>query len=330
MAQDLQPVNTDDQNYIEFFFARKVGQRKEFDVRDVWRAAGKLGFDKPAVTGEVAWDRVLLESVLVYDRLGRGPNDAAVETSKRLAWVRAAAAGRRAEALRLWQVARPEPRGPRENLLLADLLAHGKDEASLRYAETARPVAPIDADLSAARYYAGTGDRERATRALESAFVRHRKHPWALGGSVKMGLQLASEIARADVKLDARLIHALEEPFAVLDNEDMRRQILIVLTSREGLDVPCTKALEAFEPHFPWVRQMLEWRVNCYQQMKDPRLLFARAELSRYRENEPATFEESFLGTAAGETPQLTSTGASTQTAAPATEGGEPGGGESR
>jgi hypothetical protein len=71
--------------------------------------------------------------------------------------------------------------------------------------------------------------------------------------------------------------------------------------------------------------------VQCYERVKDPRLAFARAEMARYRENESVTFEESLLGAAATEAPQLTSaTGPSTQTAAPATEGSEPGGAESR
>lgn len=332
IAQDLQPINTDDQNFIEFFFARKVGHRKDFDLRDVWRASRRLGMNKPAVKGEVDWDRVLLENALVYDRLGRGSKEAAETPGmKRLAWVRAAVGGKRAEALRLWQVEKPEPRGTMENLMLGDLLAQAKDAASLRYGEAARSEAPIEADLIAAHYYAGQGDRERATGLLESAFARHRKDAWALGGLVKMGLQLSLDIAREDVKLTARLVRALDEPFAVLDNEEMRRQILLGLTSREGLDVSCSKALDRFEPHFPWLRQMLEWRVQCYERVKDPRLAFARAEMARYRENEPITFEESLLGAAGTETPQLTSaTGASTQTAVPATEGSEPGGAESR
>lgn len=51
-------VNTDDQNLVEFGFARSVGSIGLFDVKQLRETARLLGFERPLIRGAVDWSRV--------------------------------------------------------------------------------------------------------------------------------------------------------------------------------------------------------------------------------------------------------------------------------
>jgi spermidine synthase len=136
IATDEPSLNTDDRTLVEFAFARTANHRGGFDSVEVLATARARGEARPEITGEVAWDRVEDERIILF-RSGIGPAPARL----RLATLARAA---QAQYPRQWasvvelgkcRVASP---GPTELAVVAEAMAEQGDEGATQGGDVAR------------------------------------------------------------------------------------------------------------------------------------------------------------------------------------------------
>lgn len=273
VERGLGALNTDDQNFLEFSFARSVGRGRRVDA-DFTKLARRLGLDTPDVVGNVDARRVQDERWLFQysqavplEPVPRGDLGAVIA---------AAAAGQHGAALGLWKkLGRERPESLEEASLLAEAAARAGGDADAALIDGARPA---DRNVLRAIRASRSGDAAAAAGALVQTFVAARTNPWIPPQLLDVALSLASDTAaRAPVHAPA-LYESLREPFAV----ELVRDRRLVAAARVAGTLPdpatCVEAFEALEPP-PWGRTILEQRAACYARAKHPRADLAQREL---------------------------------------------------
>jgi spermidine synthase len=277
----LGSVNTDDQNVLEFAFARSVGSNKraEGDIQDLAR---RLAMTRPAVVGHVDWDRVAEERWL-FEALSGLPLDPPPDQLERLPLGRvidATRVGQHAVAGRIWASMGRAPSSYGERTVVAEIMAmSGTTPAHAALLDLAPNE--TERDLFRARWATRHGNLRAAEASVESAVKRLRVDPWVRQPLIGTLLGLARDLARRDPPFAARLFDLMSEPFAVhLARED---RLMTRLTSTRLLaDVPrCVQALAELEPPL-WDRVLFETRVACYAKASDPRATGAEKDLIAY------------------------------------------------
>jgi len=288
VARGLGAVNTDDQNLLEFAFARSVGQRRRVDA-DLHELAARLGIDRPFTTGSYDHDAVITEGWAVR-ALQRVPLLPAIETRRDLGLGQVISdynAGRHRQALVGWKrLSRPsapggEPaRAPSyaEKLIVAELAARVGGIAELPLIDLA-PAAEVP--ILQAMVRARGGDGPGAVASLVEGFRRARTMPWVRGPILDAGLDLALEIGGKDPTHTRVLHEALTTPFAVEAAREKRAGVLVRLARALG-DAPlCVQDLALIEPPAP-ERPLLEARAACYGATHHPLAKQAAADLERH------------------------------------------------
>ncbi|MEJ7735413.1 MAG: hypothetical protein WKG00_40280 [Polyangiaceae bacterium] len=278
-------VNSDDQNWLEFALARSVGAGVLVDSRDLLALSRGLRADRPAVRGEVDWGSVEEQRRVARALFGPGPEPGAprdVDARRRAEAMLRFAAGDPAGALAAW---RTQPRPPR-TMLEMEMAAEGAavtgaDDA-LALIQEVRAFQPTQADVYLANFHLVRGDTQGAAAALESAFRRYRTDPWPRPEVMGRALTLAAEVARRDAQAGPVLLEALRTPFSVDLLQHDRLKSITSLAFAIDFAGMCKEALRAFEPETPWQQNFLERRVACYQEVKDPLLPVAEAELEQF------------------------------------------------
>lgn len=278
-ANGLGAVNTDDQNFLEFAFARSVGKQRrgvDSDLRDLSR---RLGTDEPRTTDPLDKARTLEERWL-WQALTRIPFDPPLAAYKEAPLRRVLdgfAKGDHAGALRPWlKLARP-PRHLGEAMMVAELAARAGGMKELPLVELA-PPGPEREVVRAIAWNRG-GDSKTAAQALAASFVRLRTDPWIRPDLLGSGLWLASDIGAANPVLARGLHAAVDEPFAVDQDRDTRLEVRARLASAMGDPVTCARAVEALEP--PVVtKAFLDLRASCYRAASHPLAERAAADLA--------------------------------------------------
>jgi spermidine synthase len=280
-------VNTDDQNVVEFGFARSVGQSRLRLMAEVREAARERGLDRPTIArGEVDWRRV--EEARVLLGLRRSASDPAERQ-----WVDAVERhrmGDQAGLLRLWRESGRQPRSPHELTLLALALAEAGDEAATPYIEELAAEEPATAASLRARLRARQGRLDEATAQLASAFAGMRDDPWTDVRPLTAALALAHELGAASPQHAARLLEALRRPLALYAFDESRLRLVAELASRTEMTTACVDLADSVAPHVPWSPEWLRFRFLCYEAASDPRLPAAKADLQRFLSSEPAGF----------------------------------------
>jgi spermidine synthase len=287
------PLNTDDQTVIEFGFGRTVGGLLGQGTGDVLQAARSRGMDRAAVRGEVDWDRVEDERVLMSG-LYRMPGQLAGRTPRAAQLARALVLveeGNARGAAAAWP-GLAEPRGLLETGYAAEILAAtGSPEAERQVAQLA-PLVPAEASALEAVLRLSQGKADEAAAALERALVQYRSDPWPQVRVMTRALQLSRELAaRGPPDRAARLAAALEEPFVTEILDQNRLETLFQIASRLPDPAACARAVARFEPHVPWTLEHLGRRAACYRQVGDPRAALAEADLDALLESLPEPLE---------------------------------------
>lgn len=296
-------VNTDDQNLIEFGFARTVGKQTAVKVPELREAAHRRGEDRPALVGaNVDWGRVDDQNGEIDIQLGlpRPPPFSFLDNGqrRRLAAEVAYLGGDLPGALALWRGQSHDAETLTELAMMADILAWSADaETALKYIEKLNELNPGEAAMLLAFVRYREGRSVEAAVALERAFIFCRSDPWVMSAIFKNGLGVANFIASQDRSgaLAAQLYRALEEPFSVYAWDAERRRTLAaiaVFVDREGFSEYTRKAIAGFEPNVPWDRKFLETRRDCYRALHDPLAAKAERELAQFvrREAQPLDF----------------------------------------
>jgi len=286
-------LNTDDRTLVEFAFARTANQRGEFEAVEIFATARARGEGRPAIHGDVDWDRV--EDERITFQTSEGEDGAPAPTLKAAQRARAAAqanylAGRWRETVSLWQSQSREPEDPTELAMIAETMAELGDEAALRYEPRLRIFRPAEAEAVRARLFARQGKLDDAMSALEAAFASYRLDPWPWPTIMRHAVELTADVATRDPALAARAYAALRQPFAGHLLEDIRLDAMLVAAGQLPLESTCVAALAPLEPYVPWRLSVLSWRSRCYDATKHPLGGRASLELDEYLEKEAVPF----------------------------------------
>ncbi len=273
-------VNHDDQNLLEFAFARGVGHRGGVDVAFI-EMAQRLDLATPRASIPLDPQRMLEERWL-FQTLETLPLEPAVAAAPPAAKgfgevVTLFRAQRYDAALRAWKkLGRAAPASYLETLLLAYGAARANDPAFEDFVKLVDSAG--ERDLMRAVYLARSG---RSTygptvEAVERGLLDLRQHPFVLPQLLDEALLLAVELARYDGNAARRLFALLGEPFAAQVEHTSR------LTARARIGKligprECIEALAPFEPP-PLDKTTLQLRAACYRAANDPRAEAAEAE----------------------------------------------------
>jgi predicted membrane-bound spermidine synthase len=278
--RSLGPINTDDQNFLEFAFARNVGNhRAVFDeIRDL---AYRLDHNRPAVKGEFDTSLVEQEKLLsqVLDRLPvRFEMASSKDTIAFAGLLQQFVSNDYQGALKSWRALAHPPRSYHASLVLANAAARAGDDA----AETLIPetVTAAERELLRGIWLTQKNQKVSAVAALERGFVAARTDPWVTPPTMLTSLQFANQLGERDPVLASRLFEALSEPFAVSNFQTARVESYIGLARNISDPARCVRALDVTRP-WPFERLYFETQVICYKRANDPRLANAEEEYGR-------------------------------------------------
>ena len=154
-------------------------------------AAAALGADRPAVDGEVDWERVVRHQVEIYTIANDGrpsPPPPPPATASAPPRTDTTSSGRLAAALETFRKQPRPPSGLTEIALFAEGLAEAGDAEAAPYIRALGAAYPAEADAAAARLAFRRGLPAVAVEALVSAFTRYRIDPWPSQFAMGRGL----------------------------------------------------------------------------------------------------------------------------------------------
>jgi hypothetical protein len=281
VKHELGALNTDDQNFLEFAFARSVGRAQRVDV-DLGILSRRLRTSLPDAVGDVDRTRVQEERWLFQMEMEAplSPLPASYPAGKLGPVLQAFRDRQYAVALRLWkELHREGTEAYLETKIVAECAAAAGEGADLALVER---VPGPDGDLFRALWHVRHHEEAAATEALIRAFVAARTNPWMGRRELTSAISLASTIALAERKHARALYDALREPFAV---EASREHRLLVAAKIAALlpDPACVEGLRPLEPP-QWDRSLLELRVACYSRTGNPLATPAAQDLLLMRE----------------------------------------------
>lgn len=278
--QKLGLINTDDQNFLEFAFARNVGIHRGV-VSELRLLVQRLDLDRPHVMG--AFDPTLVDEEKLHANMVNharptARSDAAPPV---LAYSRAL---ERMDAddyegfVRAWTALERKPRSHLERMLLANAMARvGDDRVEALLAD----IGEAERELVRALWLIHKNDRRaEALEALERGFVAMRKDPWVSPSTILVSLKLAVDLGRTNPEIARRLAVVLREPFAVENTRSPRLDAAVRLARASRDAKLCVEVIDGIGV-LPFSTSVHEARVACYEQSNDPRLTAARIDLGR-------------------------------------------------
>lgn len=286
-------VNTDDQNELEWSFARTLGQRRADPVEQIRAFSRARGLHRPplpddAVDFEAVADEISSMSVVE----GALPLEPAASQAQRTRYAakQAYAVGEAARAFAIWQRQQGAARSPIERLLVAEgaTLGEAPDGDAPRRALSS--IYPTEALLLTARALCAAHPDGACEGALAPAFAALRADAWVFLPLARRMLEWAAELAAAKPTLAPIVAAGIAEPFAVNNLERTRRRLLADVTSAAALPA-CRAAFERIEPNPVWTRRALMNRLRCYERTGSPLAAEARADVADFAAHEPVGFE---------------------------------------
>ena len=283
-------MNTDDQTFIEFAFARSVGF-DQFEVEQLREVARTLRDDRPHLTpGEVGWAKVEAERVAIYGSLGYAPKRparVAEALQRRLSPQLAYLAGDTARAVAEWQALGGEPVTATDRVLRAEARAEVGDPAAEEDIAVIRLWQPVEADALLARLRLRQGRTDDALAAMESALVAYRGAPWPAPSLMRGALGVAEQLAAQGKPAADRMLAALSQPFALRALDELRMETRVAIARRQPLDARCTEILAPLEPWVPWDLEVLTFRRACAEAHRPEHLARADADLEAFLAEQP-------------------------------------------
>jgi len=291
--QPSSAINTDNQNLLEYSFARSIvpGAAGPFTVAGLREEARRVGDDRPTgISGDVDWEAVADQRMAYLAAIGDSRFMPQAYTGER---------GQRAMALANFQIGNgagiaasweQQPKPPVdliETLALAWGYAERGDESKARpLLERLKPDGAIEAMILEANLVYQQKQYAAAAQRLSEAFTTMRTDATALRRVGEHGMRLAVEIADKDEQQAARLNEALSEPLAVLMLNELRLRTRCYVAHRASLPAAAA-AIAELEPHVPWDYELLKLRQQAYQAIRDPRESAANRELRLFEYHAP-------------------------------------------
>nr|BDT34313.1 fused MFS/spermidine synthase [Myxococcus sp. MH1] len=295
-SQEL--INTDDVSFMEFAFARSLGRDTGFSIRTLWSMTNVLGTGRPDIKGKVDWDRVAINRAWYTIPLSREEANSSVVKG----WVPIIDAFNKGQLGAIhahWKKERWEPVGPREQLVLARVLASVGDEEALKYLEPMRATLPVEADLLEGVLRMRQRKLPEAAALFERGLIALRTNPWPAREVTSSIFAELAVIARTDKALGRKLVDVLAVPFAADSLTVAREETRIELAKLVDWMGLCVSVLEPTEPFTVWDSKMLDDRRRCYEHHGHPMALNAEADLQRLISQAPAVFMSQTMETPA-------------------------------
>jgi spermidine synthase len=284
-------LNSDDQNVVEFAFARSLGQGGLFQSDDLRNLAAQRGENQPTLEGAPPdWDLVRWQDLTRRTEEGLGPPASTTpEEARRYAAHQAFLNGELRQVYLAWMDGPWTPAGPLELAMIGEALADGGDARTLEFAEKLRPYQPAEADAILARYLWSQGKFKECYEATSAALIRYRQDPWPISALMYRLLAVAADLPLRDPALAPLVWELLSHPLplSLLGDELLLSRIAVARYLSNAHQV---EAFEALEPHFPWREDLLEERVRVYEAGGNPRAALARKELQEFLALEPTPF----------------------------------------
>lgn len=292
LADEVRVINTDDQNLLEFSFARTLGKEENTLGKQLLALSRAhhmdapppfvTGYDRSAVMDEVA-------SLAVTEGYVPLATDANEHVRIRSLAKQAYAAGNCAAALAHWKHQPKQPRSPVELLLYAECATDGNLPDAERAREALGTLYPSEAKLLQTRASCGRATDARCVEQALEAVTALREDPWVVLSLGLRTLQALHKGGLAQETLGVALADALSAPFAARNFESTRRSMQTSLAAKYRLP-SCRGAYEASEPHPVWAKGSLASRVQCYERTGSPWLSQARRELQEFLDGQEADF----------------------------------------
>ena len=283
VVQDLGAMNTDDQNFLEFAFAKQVGRRRKSADESFIALSARLGADRPDVVG--TYDPVRVQDeIWLLQHAEQTPYSPPLQSGGKSSFgpaLLALSSGNFAGALTMLEPFAQDgstlSQGTR--LVMAEAAARGgRVETAAAWIDKGPPrEKPFLSAIVAMR----RSDWPAATDALVQLFTAARSDPWIHVPDFSEATEMALAIGRKDPALARRLFDVLKEPFAVENERDGRLITRARLSPLVGDPAACLDAFEALEPP-PWRKDVLTLRVGCYVKVGSPRAEGAERDLRAF------------------------------------------------
>lgn len=281
------PVNTDDRTYLEFAFARSVGELGIDALTEMRQLAASHGHRRPPlVNGTLDWgamaERRVARSIVEAGLVSlEGGADSAAAARQAARFEYATEDIPRARQIWLSQSAEPSVLG--DLRLVAEVFATAPDSRALGYIEALRAMEPVEAEALLAVYFNRTGNQGAAVDHFIRALRTYRVNPWANRALIMRAFDaIGSSLDRA---ASARVFEVLKEPFAVRVLDVTRLEVRSAIGLRPGFEQFCVEGLAALEPNVPWEEVLLKGRDECYRRTQHPLAAAAHADLARFLSN---------------------------------------------
>ena len=284
-------INTDDRNVVEFGLARALGKGDGGHVTALRALAARLGTARGLVSDPetVAWEAVDTAWVgfnAAHNSFLDPPQSSPAEEARRATLLAYFEKGDPAGASRLWPVG-GTPRDLVELAMVADIQAGLAAPEAEGLIEQLRAYQATEADILLAKLRFRQNRLDDATVLLERAAERLRRDPWPLQLYKDQALALVELVANTSAQRNARLLRAIEKPFAIYAMEDTRLKVAASLALRADDPLACRAPVAALDPYTPWSAGYLSLRRDCYRRAGDVRVIEAERDLAQFLAAEP-------------------------------------------
>lgn len=283
------PINSDDNNVLEYAFARQVGTGGADISAELATLTQSRGLARPEVQGHVDWRRVDELRNRAWLVIGGGPGpDLPWPDPGTRARAQAIAAGCAGEVLvagrRWFSQTDVAPKDVVEKYVLAQVLAQNKDERALTLAaEIGLQGFGAEEHVVRGRYLAGKGERNEAVNELVLALTELRKTALPLCGTAHQAVGLLPHVVGGHPDLAAKAARALlEGPLAVYNQEEARLITAQRLAFASGDSALCVAALGPNLEVPWWELGFLAARAECLEKAGHPMAGRARADVGEW------------------------------------------------
>ena len=292
--QRLGWINTDNQNVLEYSFARTVGRSVVLGAALLRNEAVRYTMHRPTrIDRQIDWEIVEDRRLAFYAVLGESVPPAESYSGDRA--VRAKALGEilldwpAGTALTTWNKQPKPPEDLAELMLLALAHADAGDQEAPALIERLRPTCPCDAAALDLILAFGQKRPEEGMRMFTPLCRRLEKDATCQSRILETAFTRVLQHVPSDRKHARTVFDALERPFAVLQY-NMRRISARWVTAQGVGDEAMLEALAEIEPHVPWEAEFLRSRALLYEETKHPLARRAKREYLEFLRNEPQPF----------------------------------------
>jgi hypothetical protein len=305
-AQYGDALNVDDNNPLEYAFARNVGKGAFMNQNEPFTISHQLKTDRPdAIVGQVDWVRVDARRVVGFAVGGEDPIPADWPAPLRSLYneVQRYEAGDLAGVARAYRSHPHELGSPYELAMVAEALAQAKDESALALIDRLRAFRPAEAEACRALLLARQDKAAEAGAALQQVYALARTDPWPLPEVLGRALDLGVRIAVKDKATGEMLFRELDAPFAIGNMDGARLWSRLRIGFVVDFQKHCVAALAPFERSAPWLRWLLERRLACYAATSNPLARGAERDLRAFVASTPSELGAGLLDVGAPELP---------------------------